>query len=107
MLYGCSAGAQVGDGNSDFTPNPEESRKIVRAGYNPTLTPTLMVQFTNDSFDQTPEMLDILQACSGGQGLSALLDSSCYGAPACLLQLHAVNLIKEQIIYIKRAAFVR
>lgn len=59
---------QVGDGNSDFTPSPEESRQIVRAGYMPSATPTLMVQFANDSIDQTPEMLDILRACSGGAG---------------------------------------
>ncbi|KAF5838682.1 hypothetical protein DUNSADRAFT_2377 [Dunaliella salina] len=55
---------EVGDGNSDFTPTPEESRQIVKAGYNPTATPTLLVQFTNDNFDQTPEMLDILQECA-------------------------------------------
>uniref|UniRef100_A0A7S3VIW0 Alpha/beta hydrolase fold-3 domain-containing protein n=1 Tax=Dunaliella tertiolecta TaxID=3047 RepID=A0A7S3VIW0_DUNTE len=65
---------EVGDGNSDFTPNPEESRRIVKAGYSPTATPTLLVQFTNDSFDQTPEMLDILLSCDGGaenvQGLT-------------------------------------
>ena len=59
---------QVGDGTSDFTPSPEESRQFVRAGYRPSATPTLMVQFADDSIDQTPEMLDILLSCSGGAG---------------------------------------
>lgn len=55
MLLTCT---QVGDGLTDFTPSPEESRAIIRAGY--ACPATLLVQFETDNFDETPEMQRIL-----------------------------------------------
>lgn len=48
----------MGDGLTDFRPSPEESRAIIAAGY--TCPATLLVQFETDSFDETPEMEQIL-----------------------------------------------
>lgn len=65
LLVACSAVApavllprQVGDGFTDFRPTPQESRAIVSAGY--WCPDTLMVQFEDDSIDQTPEMMRLL-----------------------------------------------
>jgi hypothetical protein len=52
--------SQVGDGLTDFRPTPEESRALIAAGYS--CPATLLVQFENDNFDETPEMQQILTA---------------------------------------------
>lgn len=49
----------MGDGITDFTPSPEESRALIGGSYS--VASTLMVRFAEDSIDQTPEMLAILQ----------------------------------------------
>ena len=49
---------QVGDGATDFSPTPDQSRAIVRESYS--VASTLLVQFSVDSFDQTDEMAAIL-----------------------------------------------
>lgn len=51
---------QVGDGTTDFTPAPEESRALIRERYR--VAPTLMMRFSDDSTDETPEMERILRA---------------------------------------------
>jgi hypothetical protein len=43
---------QVGNGATDFTPTPAESREIIRKGYT---TPTLLVRFANDAIGGTQE----------------------------------------------------
>lgn len=65
---------QVGDGLTDFTPSPQESRAIIKAGY--ACPATLLVQFENDNFDETPEMQLLLSerqaGSSGGAADSSL-----------------------------------
>jgi hypothetical protein len=58
---------QVGDGVTDFSPSPQESRAIVRAGY--ACAATLLVRFADDGIDETPEMQQILaeRALRGGE----------------------------------------
>jgi hypothetical protein len=56
--------SQVGDGLTDFTPSPEESRAIISAGY--ACPATLLVQFENDNFDETPEMQKLLSNRQAG-----------------------------------------
>jgi hypothetical protein len=51
---------QVGDGLSDFTPTPSESRVLVQAGY--AVPNSLLVSFTDDSIDQTPELEAMLRS---------------------------------------------
>jgi hypothetical protein len=60
---------QVGDGLTDFTPSPEESRAIIQAGY--ACPATLLVQFQNDNFDETPEMQRLLSDRLAGDGSSS------------------------------------
>lgn len=74
----------MGDGITDFTPSPEASRAIVVAGY--ACPATLLLQFENDSFDETPEMQRLLLkrqagSSSGGNGgsSSAATSSSSVG----------------------------
>jgi len=68
----------VGDGLTDFTPSPEESRAIIRAGY--ACPATLLVQFENDSFDETPEMQQLLTERQAGSSTTT---------PAAPLQVSA------------------
>jgi hypothetical protein len=72
---------QVGDGLTDFTPSPQESRAIIKAGY--ACPATLLVQFENDNFDETPEMQLLLSerqaggsSSSSGGSAAAAADSS-------------------------------
>jgi hypothetical protein len=65
---------QVGDGLTDFTPSPEESRAIIRAGY--ACPATLLVQFENDNFDETPEMQQLLADRQAGSSSSSSSSST-------------------------------
>lgn len=49
---------QVGDGITNFTPTPSESRALVRESYS--VPKTLLVRFANDSIDETPEMAAVV-----------------------------------------------
>jgi len=49
---------ELAEGAQEFTPTPEESRQIIVDGYR--IPSTLLIQFANDSFDQTPEMANLL-----------------------------------------------
>lgn len=55
--------AQVGDGSTDFFPPPAEARRLVAAGYR--LPATLLVQFSDDNTDETPELEGILRGALG------------------------------------------
>ncbi|PRW60336.1 glycerol transporter [Chlorella sorokiniana] len=50
---------EVGDGFTDFYPPPAETRSIIGAGYQ--CPATLLVQFTDDNTDETPEAEAILR----------------------------------------------
>jgi len=78
---------QVGGGTSDFTPTPEESRQIIRAGYDLVATPTLMVRFSDDGIDQTPEMLGILGGCALGGCSGVVCDAPSQASQATHLAL--------------------
>lgn len=73
---------QVGDGLTDFTPSPEESRAIIQAGY--ACPATLLVQFQNDNFDETPEMQRLLSdrlagsSAAGARSVSSSMPASGY-----------------------------
>jgi hypothetical protein len=69
---------QVGDGLTDFRPTPEESRALIAAGYS--CPATLLVQFENDNFDETPEMQQILTARINKLSSSSSGDSTAAGA---------------------------
>ena len=49
---------QVGDGTFDFQPPPDESKRLIASQYK---VPSLMVRFSNDGIDETPELLQSLQ----------------------------------------------
>jgi hypothetical protein len=53
---------QVGNGATDFSPSPAESRALIQQSYDPAASPLLMVRFGDDSIDETPEMAALLQA---------------------------------------------
>lgn len=68
----------MGDGYQDFFPPPTETRQLIGADY--AVPATLLVQFTNDNTDETPEVEAILRAdwsagspasSRGGGGASA------------------------------------
>lgn len=51
---------QVGDGTTDFTPSPEESRQLISRSYR--VTPTLLLRYADDGIDESPEMERILRS---------------------------------------------
>jgi hypothetical protein len=57
---------QVGDGVTEFTPAPAESRALITASYR--VPRTLLVRFEEDSIDETPEMAALLAEALGGGG---------------------------------------
>jgi hypothetical protein len=50
---------EVGDGGQDFTPSPEENEKLFATGYS--VPKTLLIQFMDDSIDQSAKLEQILQ----------------------------------------------
>ncbi|GFH30533.1 uncharacterized protein HaLaN_29407 [Haematococcus lacustris] len=56
---------EVGDGTTDFSPTPAESRQIIRQGYR---TPTLFIRFADDTIDETFELAGLLQSSAADQG---------------------------------------
>jgi hypothetical protein len=61
---------QVGDGVTEFTPTPSESRALIASAYR--VPRTLLVRFEDDGIDETPEMAALLAgALSGGSGSEA------------------------------------
>jgi hypothetical protein len=50
---------EVGDGSQDFTPSPEENEKLFENSYN--VPKTLLVQFMDDSIDQSMKLERVLQ----------------------------------------------
>jgi hypothetical protein len=50
--------AELADGKDEFTPAPEETKKLVRAYYG--VGRNLLVQFDRDSIDETPELAQTL-----------------------------------------------
>ncbi|PNH12240.1 hypothetical protein TSOC_000871 [Tetrabaena socialis] len=61
FLGGAFAGAapQVGGGAVDFYPSPAESRGIISESYG--VSPTLVVRFTDDSIDESGEIVRLLK----------------------------------------------
>ncbi|PSC68501.1 plant MCA23-20 [Micractinium conductrix] len=57
---------EVGDGCEDFSPSPSEARQIIAAGYR--VPATMLVKFTNDDTDETPEAAAMLAGSGGGGG---------------------------------------
>jgi hypothetical protein len=57
---------EVGDGQMDFTPAPEATRALVDAQY--AVPRTLVVRFSDDSIDQSPEVAALLLGRGGGGG---------------------------------------
>jgi hypothetical protein len=53
----------VANGTQEFTPSPEESRKLVKDGY--AVPKNLLIKFSNDSIDETPILASILQSSAG------------------------------------------
>jgi hypothetical protein len=56
---------QVGNGATDFTPTPAESREIIRKGYT---TPTLLVRFANDTIGEQSQLVMVLNVCAVDSG---------------------------------------
>jgi hypothetical protein len=55
---------EVGDGVVEFSPTPEENRRSFAASY--AVPRTLLVQFSDDSIDQTAELYDVLARPASG-----------------------------------------
>jgi len=62
---------EVGDGVTDFTPSPSESRALIGSSYS--VRPTLLVRFQDDSIDETVEMEKILRARFPQGGVETLV----------------------------------
>ncbi|KAJ9509243.1 hypothetical protein QJQ45_001695 [Haematococcus lacustris] len=60
---------EVGDGTTDFSPTPAESRQIIQQGYR---TPTLFIRFADDTIDETFELAGLLQSSAADQGAHAV-----------------------------------
>jgi len=54
---------ELAKGAQEFVPTPDQSRAIIKEGY--TIPRTLLIQFNDDSFDETPEMNTILLETAG------------------------------------------
>ena len=65
---------EVGDGFSDFTPTPSESRAIIRQSYK--VPRTLLVRFTDDGIDETPEMAQLLRETNPSGAAVPVLDGA-------------------------------
>lgn len=57
---------QVGDGFNDFFPPPDETRRLIAAGYR--IPATMLVQFKDDNTDETPEATALLRGIWAGSG---------------------------------------
>jgi len=55
---------EVGDGVTEFSPVPGESRRIIREGYDAARQPLLLVRFAEDGIDETPEIATLLTAAN-------------------------------------------
>jgi hypothetical protein len=64
---------EVGDGGSDFQPSPEENEKLFETGYS--VPKTLLVQFMDDSIDQSVKLERVLQrrVPSGGVEVTRMI----------------------------------
>lgn len=58
-----SVAVQVGGGATDFYPSPAESRSIISASYG--VAPTLVVRFSDDSIDESAEIVRLLRQRMG------------------------------------------
>ncbi|KIY99858.1 hypothetical protein MNEG_8101 [Monoraphidium neglectum] len=56
--------SEVGDGVTEFIPTPAESRALIAGSYS--VPRTLLVRFSDDSIDETPEMVGLLRAAAAG-----------------------------------------
>ncbi len=54
---------QVGGGANDFYPSPSESRSIISTSY--AVSPTLVVRFSDDSIDESAEIVGLLRQRMG------------------------------------------
>ncbi|KAI8463608.1 MAG: hypothetical protein J3K34DRAFT_388971 [Monoraphidium minutum] len=61
----------VGDGVTEFTPPPAESRALIASAY--AVRRSLLVRFEEDSIDETPEMVELLRGGAGPGGAAGLL----------------------------------
>ena len=60
---------KVGDGFFDFFPSPVETRQLIGTRY--AVTSTCLVQFSNDSTDETPELEALLRSDQSSPGGAA------------------------------------
>lgn len=51
---------QIEEGTADFDPTPAASRALIQARY--TVPKTLLIRYSDDGIDETPEMTGILRA---------------------------------------------
>ncbi|XP_047340679.1 uncharacterized protein LOC124944468 [Impatiens glandulifera] len=59
------------DGRENFSPKPEETRRLVRSYYG--ISRNLLVQFKDDAIDETPTLAQLF---SSGSAVSSMLDMS-------------------------------
>ena len=66
------AAAELERGARDFDPTPDVSRSIIREGYR--VPATLLVRYTDDSIDETPEMEQLLRAAIDDDGTARVVE---------------------------------
>lgn len=63
----------VAQGSSEFTPEPEEVRNIIRSGY--AINKNFLMRFVGDSIDETPSLAAVLQSSAMASSLELTLKS--------------------------------
>ncbi|GAX79140.1 hypothetical protein CEUSTIGMA_g6580.t1 [Chlamydomonas eustigma] len=62
---------EVGDGTTAFDPSPAEARRMISRSY--AVQKTMLVRFSDDGIDETPEVETLLRGRFPGTGVQALL----------------------------------
>lgn len=61
----------VAQGTQEFTPEPEESRNIIRSGY--AVGRNFLIKFKEDTIDETPVLASVLQSSAAAESLELTL----------------------------------
>lgn len=86
---------QVGDGVSEFTPSPSESRALIQGGYDASAQPLLLVRFQDDSIDETPEVCGMWGSCVSVSVFCIYLTLTVPPPPHAQECVHAEGGVKE------------
>ncbi len=73
----------MNEGPLEFRPTPAESRRIIQAGYDPARSPVLLVRFSDDSIDDTAQLVPVLQS-KDPDGVSSLTLPGSHNTPCAV-----------------------